>query len=62
MYLACPYDKKPDWLKSRKFRVIQHERNIIDADHLPLMQAHQDIAFLKSCTGSNTLRPYFSNQ
>jgi hypothetical protein len=40
MYLACPYDEKSDWLKSRKFRVIQHERNIIDADHFPLMQAY----------------------
>lgn len=25
MYLACSYDEKSDWLKSRKFWVIQHE-------------------------------------
>lgn len=51
MYLACSYDEKSDWLKSGKLWVIQHKCNIIDADHFPLVQAHQDIAFLKSRTG-----------
>src|SRR5262249_52702037 len=44
-------DVEPHWGEARQIRVCQHVHHIIRAEHLPLMQADQDVAPLNPAAG-----------
>ena len=51
-----------DGLQCWQLWVVQHKGNVIEADHLPLMKANQNVTFLEASACGNAFRADIQNQ
>lgn len=62
LHRASADEKETHRLKTGQFRVVQHKSDVVQRDHFPLVQADENVSFLKACARGDAFRPDLQDQ